>query len=366
LANSRETVEEALSLLPDDDDGHRGALLARLATSAPLAYDADKSAANVALALALGRRSGSTLALFGALFAKLYLEGAPTMMATSADDRADTLRELEQLCQQHPRTLSIPPIVLTLHRAILCLQKGDLSLMTAALERAESRARQLHSNEWVWHVERFQALAQVQTGQIAHAAPKLRALHAQARALRLVGSELLCLHDEAVVLGGTASRHEQSALRFAAGDPPSTWSIKVRTLVAAGLHEEADSLLRRVPAERLAALPRDRDYLGTLGSLSRAAVSLQARDYAAALYDLLAPYPAYFSAHVAFHCEGSVPQLRAELAWTLGRRDEARTLLQVGLSQNADAGFALALNLARNTLATYGAASTTKAREANR
>jgi hypothetical protein len=127
----------------------------------------------------------------------------------------------------------------------------------------------------------------------------------------------------------------------------------VRTLAAAGLHDEAGALLRRVPPERLAALPYDRDYLGTLGCLSRAAVALGALDYAAALHDLLAPHAAYFSAHVAFLCEGSVPQLRAELAWTLGLRDEARTLLKAGIARSANAGLGLAADLARGRLATY-------------
>jgi hypothetical protein len=336
-------------------------LLARLATSAPLAYDAEQSAGQVALALAIGRRSRSTLALFGALFAKLYLEGSPATVETSSHERGETLRELELLCREHPRTLSVPPILLTLHQAILHLQEGDLSSMSAALERAEVRARQLHSHEWLWHVERFQALTCIQRGQVGMATPTLRALHERARAQHIVGSELLCLHDEAVVLGGATNRYAQHSLRFDPGDAPSVWSIKVRTLVAAGQHEEASSLLRRVPAERLAALPRDRDYLGTLGALSRAAVSLRAQDYAEALYELLAPHPAYFGAHVAFHCEGSLPQLQGELAWTLELHAEARTLLEAGIAQSAGAGFTFAADRGRKTLASYLASSGARA-----
>jgi hypothetical protein len=318
----------------------------------------------VALALTLSRRSGSTLALYGTLFAKLYLEGSPAISQVSASGQTEPIRELELMCEQHPRTLSVPPIALDLHRAIVCLQTGDLSTMMAALEHAEARARQLHSREWIWQAERFQTLARIQLGQLARAAPQLRALHKQARTQQIVGSELLCLHDEVVVIGDAGQeRTLHASLQFDSGDPPSIWSIKVRTLVAAGLHDEASSLLRTVPPERLAALPCDRDYLGTLGSLSRAAVSLGAQDYAAVLHDLLAPHAAYFCAHLAFYCEGSVPQLRAELAWTLGRRDEARTLLEAGMDRNVDAGLVLAADLARNTLATYrDAGATTRER----
>ncbi|MEY4512069.1 MAG: hypothetical protein RLZZ450_4191 [Pseudomonadota bacterium] len=354
LAASRQTLEEALSMLPDDDEEHRGALLARLAISAPIAYDAEASQAQAELAVTLSRRSGAPLALYGSLFAKLYLEASPTAVLTSTSGQSEPLRELDLLCLHHPRLLSVPPIALDLHRAILCLQTGDLPTMLSALERAEARARRLHCREWTWHAERYRALAQLQLGQVTQGTLKLRALHEQARALNILGSELLCLYDETVVLGDASTmRASPVSLQFDPGDPPSLWSTKVRTLVAADLHDEADAMLKMVASERLAALPRDRDYLGTLGALARSAASLGARDHATVLYDLLAPHHAYLSAHVAFHCEGSVPQLRAELAWTLGRGDEARSLLEAGLKQSADAGLVFVADQARRTLATY-------------
>lgn len=103
------------------------------------------------------------------------------------------------------------------------------------------------------------------------------------------------------------------------GDPPSVWSMKVRLLAATGRHRDAKRELDRVAPVRLAALPRDRDYLGTLGALARAALVLGARDYCEALYPFLVPYEDHFAVHVSFICEGSVGQLCGELSAALGQ-----------------------------------------------
>jgi hypothetical protein len=56
-------------------------------------------------------------------------------------------------------------------------------------------------------------------------------------------------------------------------------------------------------AERL---PCDRDYLGTLADLGRAAIDLDEGDYLTAVKKLLAPYTEHFAIGVSFFCEGPV------------------------------------------------------------
>jgi hypothetical protein len=93
-----------------------------------------------------------------------------------------------------------------------------------------------------------------------------------------------------------------------------------------------------VPAEQLARLPCDREYLGTLGALARAALKLQAPDYVLALYKLLLPYPEHFAVNVSFLCEGSVSQLLGMLARSLGDRASARRQLELAVALSEQSG----------------------------
>ncbi|HET8937420.1 MAG TPA: hypothetical protein VFN67_28450 [Polyangiales bacterium] len=101
-------------------------------------------------------------------------------------------------------------------------------------------------------------------------------------------------------------------------DPPSVWALKLRALEADGALDEARSGLGLVPAERLRALPCDRDFLGSLGGLVRVALRLGARDYVEVLYELLSPYPEYFAVNMSGACEGSVSLLLGRMARFIG------------------------------------------------
>jgi hypothetical protein len=97
--------------------------------------------------------------------------------------------------------------------------------------------------------------------------------------------------------------------------------------------------LRAVPAAKLAELPCDTDYVGTLGHLARAALMLNALDYVEAVYPLLARYPEHFAGQVSFLCEGSVSQLLGMLAHALGRHVEAVSRFEAGIVANERVGF---------------------------
>jgi hypothetical protein len=131
-----------------------------------------------------------------------------------------------------------------------------------------------------------------------------------------------------------------SRLAYEPDDPPNIWALKVRVLSAAGFTSEAKRLLVEVPAHCLAGLPCDRDYLGTLGSLTRAALTLDARRYLEALEPLLAPYADKFATNIAFFCEGPLLHMQALIATRFGRHKEAREQLTAAeaLSQRAGLG----------------------------
>jgi tetratricopeptide (TPR) repeat protein len=340
MVRSREALEDALRLLSEQDRGPRAAVLARLAITAPLAYDAEQSGQQLARALELGRGTGSLMATYAACSAQLYLTAGP------ADQKvpADALRELECLCRQHPQTFANSPALLELHRAIVALQQGKMSAMRSALERCAVHGREVDSRELLWHVERCGVVSRINAGHFAEAATDLESLHQRAEQDGILATEVFCAYDRSVILGKGMLQTEnvsRSALALEADDPPSIWSMRVRALEAIGLHDAARAALSAVPPNRLTKLPCDRDYLGSLGALARAALAVRALDYVEVLYALLAPYPEHFAAHASFLCEGSVSQILGALAQALDRRADAITHLEAGVDLCERAGLAL-------------------------
>jgi hypothetical protein len=208
-----------------------------------------------------------------------------------------------------------------------------------ALERCESSCRELDC-ELLWYVERSRALLRINQGDTADARAALRKLHCRARSdTAIAGAELFSMYDQTLDPGGGDLQADwQSAFAPDAYDPPNIWAMKVRALTAAGSLDEARSALALVPAEQLVRLPCDREYLGTLGALTRVALTLGAEDYARVLYDLLTPYPEYFAVNLSFFCEGSVSQLLGMLARSFGEVERARQHFEAAIAASEKAG----------------------------
>jgi DNA-binding winged helix-turn-helix (wHTH) protein len=370
MAETHEALAHALRVLPEQDTGMRAASLAMLARAAPNCFDAEQSRALSDQGLALANLCGESAprSLSTALRAKLYLEGGPA----HGQDSHQVLERLERLAQSKQQELPVLSLTIDMHRAIACSQAGEPASAASALERCEQRARLLHHEELIWHSERAQRLLRINAGEFAHPWEDLEVLHQRAELKSMFGTELFCAFDRSVVLGEFApiaidAQGLRAALAYDASEPPSVWSLKLRALAAAGLHDEARSALHAVKVERLASLPCDRDHLGTLGQLTRAALLLSELEYAAELYRLLAPYPDHFALHVSFLCDGSVAQLLGMLARALGRTADARHQLEAALVHNERVGLApraaeTRLELARCLLDGDGRADRERAR----
>ena len=131
----------------------------------------------------------------------------------------------------------------------------------------------------------------------------------------------------------------RAALEPDSADSPNIFALKVRALACAGMHDEAHAQLRAFAPERIARLPRDRDYLGTLGALAHAVIDLGAKAYVDVLYAALAEYPGRFAADGSFCCE-PVPRLMGLLAQSQARHVEAATLFAQGAEMAERAGLA--------------------------
>jgi hypothetical protein len=203
----------------------------------------------------------------------------------------------------------------------------------------------------------MRALVDVNGSARAEGMAALRTLHAQAVRESILHTMPFVAFDRAVLFndfepGGSIDDEVLNALAFDASEPPGIWSMKVRALASAGLYDQARTMLRAVvPADDVAKLPCDSQYLGTLGHLARAALLLGATDYVRALYNLLARYPHYFAGHICFFCEGAVPHLLGLLAQAQNKPDSAREHLQRGLVMSEAAGFNALAEEARSLLA---------------
>jgi hypothetical protein len=324
LSGSREVFERALQGL-GPDEGVRGAVLARLATSAPLAYDAQASAAQVARALEIGMRADHEMPLLVAREAQLYL-CAGALDQTQADE---AMQALVPLSQQLAGRISRAPMLLDIHRAIRSLQTGDPSGVDAALLRCEAASQKLGEHELDWYVARARAMQRFHAGDAEAGTQRLQALHRAGPRAAPPGSLLLQAYDQCVVsaeVSKLSGRELRAALEPDSADSPNICALKVRALARVGMHDEAHAQLRAFAPECTARLPRDRDYLGTLGALAHAVIDLGAKAYVDVLYAALAEYPEHFAADGSFCCE-PVPRLMGLLARSQAHHAEAASLL---------------------------------------
>jgi DNA-binding winged helix-turn-helix (wHTH) protein len=299
-------LEEALAALPREDEEARGALLARLVTHGAASRDERVAGSMLDESRALAEHSGSLLATYTERCARLFSMGGPAHDAVAKE----LFAELDGLCESHPKTLSATPALLDLNRAIRAAQRGDAVGADSAILRCEERCRRLGAHELLWHANRFHLLARVNRGDDS-AFAALRELHRRGEVESTVGSDVFIAFDRGVVFGDTRIDGNES-LSLDPNDSPGLWSLKMRALAAVGRTEEARRLLRAIPADDLARLPCDRDYVGTLGAATRVALTLNELDYVHALEPLLAKYTEHVAVHVAFYVEGPVSSLLDE------------------------------------------------------
>jgi DNA-binding winged helix-turn-helix (wHTH) protein len=337
-------LADALAALPHDVPSLRPALLARLASSVPLAYAAAGCYAEIESALTLASRSPECADRLSAHFGELYLYGGPEHKGR-AESSLSTLLRLCSEAQLGPLPLSL----LDLHCTLTALQHGDVAAATRALDRWELRCHELHG-EMLWHLQRLRALIQINLGFVRDGRHALRELHRRTRCCDgSVGAGLFCVYDQHLPLPPFENFSvEQVVVAPDAHDPPSIWALKVRMLELDGSLAEARNALELVPADRLRELPCDRDFLGTMGALARTAVRLQAHPYARIIYERLAPFPECFAVNLSGFCEGSVSLLLGLLARSLGDTERAEEHFELANVLSSRAGFERSASEARS------------------
>jgi DNA-binding winged helix-turn-helix (wHTH) protein/tetratricopeptide (TPR) repeat protein len=335
-----EVLESALEHLPAHDRGLRASALACSAWSAPHCFRRQQSESLLRDALALADGSNLPVARYATLSAKLYLQGGPDYREHSEQ----TATELERMAQQHPRLMPVAPVTVGLWRAIISLQRGEFDASQRAIGRASLRCQELRHMELLWHFQRLEGLALLNSGRWAEGIARLQKLQRRSELREMIGLESFCAFDRATSFSeigpaSSASDGQLGRFEFAASDPPVIWAMKLRAAVSTGQHGVARAALRAVSPAALAQLPCDRDYLGTLGHLTRVALTLRAFDYATALYPLLARHPDQLAIGISGLAEGAVAQLLGMLAQAGGHAPQALAHYEAGVQLNERAGW---------------------------
>jgi len=319
-----ETYAQALSLLDPREKAMRAIALAGLARAAPNCWHRRRVAAYLDEAVQIASELTSANVVHAVCISHLYLRGGPGHESEVRPARA----RLEELARTHNRNLPVMPAELHYARAITALQAGDRQGCTEALEAARARYAKIDQREGLWHSERGALLLSLQTDPDRARVASLLDLHERAERQSLSRTAAFRGFDRAVVLADLGhapvlDEELRKALAPKPDEPPSIWALEVRALATAGWLDASHAALRRVAPEELGDLPHDRDYLGTLGHLARAAVLLGAEDYCRALLDLLAPHTDRIAGAVSFWPEGPVASLVGMLEAEFGHPERA-------------------------------------------
>jgi DNA-binding winged helix-turn-helix (wHTH) protein len=331
-------LEAALQALPESDVTRRSIVLTHLAWTPP--QSADTAIVNERLREAELLAGESGVAKRTLLRAKLYFAGGP-------DDHERALAiaaEMEHMgsprgAKQRARWSLEPQMA----RIVGLVQAGNLAGAQQVVDAFGAAVHELRHAELIWHHARMCVVLRMNRGDFAYAKTQLGALREQAQRLQLHAHRTLEVVDWAELLRETADT-TALATRFGPEIRPETtdgligFSAKLRILVQLGLVDQARAPLLQLPVAALYALPKSRDYLNALTNLAFTTVSTGALAHAAAVYELLQPYPQLCVASISLHCHGSVSDFLAGLAHVLGDGPRARRHFEQSLHAHETLG----------------------------
>ena len=313
-------LEEALSLLDEEDDGLRAQLLGRLAIEVYYEPPASRREQLSASALELARAASAP----GALADVLSARHVALWSAAHLGERLALAEEMIALGERGGDRER----VLQGHnwRFMDLLESGDVAAARRELELHAALADELRLPGYQWWAPMWSATMALMAGRLQEAAElRARALEIGRSAGDRVAELFAWIQDfysrwERAEDGLDGPPQEvavtpvQSALR---SDLPLL-------LVEAGRREEASTELAALAAGRFQSVPNDLNWLASLAGLSQAAVLLEDRDRASELYELLTPYRsrAILVGRAAV-CLGPAELYLGMLAGTMGELDAA-------------------------------------------
>jgi hypothetical protein len=284
-----ELLEEALKVLPERDGTLRAELLARLGTELTYHEDASRSDSLTRDALAMAERMGDPAMLAYALTARHFCwqraDVAPNERIALAD-RAISLTGSTPASDIQALALQ--------ERLLDLLELGDGEAFDETFGQYKQVVERLDQPFFLWLESMFRGTRALLAGEIDEA-------ERLAQATLAIGARMGTPNAEGVFAGQIFSvRREQGrlgelapALEAAAARHPALTVYRAgraAVAAAAGTREDANVAIEDVMSKDLEDLPRDQNWIATLGTLAPAAVAAQNEHRIRQLLALLGPY----------------------------------------------------------------------------
>jgi class 3 adenylate cyclase len=310
-------LEAAAAALPDGDP-RRAQVLAQLASELYYAGEPERCRALAAEALDIARAAGDPAALAGTIFYAIRAIGAPDTL----EQRRRLSDELVELAQglEDPRLRFFAAA----RRIGVALQAGDRSRVESALAAIRALEASVPQPSIGWTRLMQESTLALLRGDLE--ASEQRAVEAfqhgtasdQPDAAMMFGGQLYYLRS----FQGRLAELVEQIVKFAA-EPDSlpTWRAGAAlALIESGRVEEARGLAQ---AEDFRSVRWDDTWAISMLHWADACSRLGARERAAELYELLAPFSGQLASAAGLTVAGSTDWALGTLAATLGRYEQA-------------------------------------------
>lgn len=332
--NARRALEQALRIAQSDLDENRINALSQLASTAPYAYDMQRSKSMSATALEHARKLGHPAVLAEALRSRLYALSGP-------DDIDALLATAQEMLSMDADTESWISIAAYSARYAAAIHRADLTRADDALAALGRAARKQRRPEAVWFHERLCAERRFVEGDLA-GAEKAFAEIASVRFTRhytwlfKVPLALLVMERQGTPMAG--SPMDPSAFLSRTSDDDAQAESLARLAIMLGREDLARAVLERLSIDAFSRIPKNFSYLFRLVNLALVAVAFRDRERAACLYALLEPYPHHNTPSGLLNYEGSVSHYLALLAELLDAHEAAQRHFDDALAMNSSLG----------------------------
>lgn len=329
-------LEEALAALPGDDSPLRAQLLARLSVALSFVDSPQRRLSLAEQAVAMARRSGDRRALAHALAAHCDAIAGP-------DQRSARRREAAEIVElgmaEGDTGLSL------LGRRLLVvalLEGGETAEVDRQIEDFSRGAEMLRQPVYRWYAPLWRGMRALMAGRTAESerwceeAEAVGALAQSTNARMLVFTQRwVRLRVQGDFEASGAAALEGEALFV---DVPGATVLGAMGLLHCGDTAAASAAIDAA-APMLPLLPFDAEWPPAMAQAAEVVAALGARDHAAVLAELMAPYDDCFVVEgIGAAVYGTLGSYRAPLLELLGRNEEAAAVAATSAERERGAG----------------------------
>jgi tetratricopeptide (TPR) repeat protein len=329
-------LEEALHSFAEEDSELKARVLGRLAMELYWSDATERRTELCRQAVAMARRSGDAATLAYTLNARRLALWGPEKIAERLGDAAEVVQLAEQIGDRELALRGQSAYITDL------IELGDFQAADRALASYAQQAEDLRQPFYLWLLTAWKAMRAGLEGRFSEAEELAR--RALAIAQKAHDSDAVQYFTAQIIAfrGGRGLRETEAPAKDFVEQYVSipAWRCGLALIYAdTNRKPDAQREFEYFAAPDFTNLPRDRDWLGALASLSQVCAFLGDAPRAAMLYQLLLPYAEhYIVVGPAIVCVGSVARFLGLLAMTMGRWDDAQAHFEAALQDNTRIG----------------------------